>query len=362
VGKPQVARNNRKLQFLFVNTRPVHDYVVSKQVRDAFGTLLPRDMQPVFALYVHVDPRTVDVNVHPRKTEVRFAEPQQLYQAIYRAVADALDHTDLVKQPAAPTLPHAFPASVSRSLGDAPKTMSAASWLAQAPRPSTSPEIAKLQQPVSQAPLFIAEAPVPVSDSSTQRILGQIHCSYIVVEAAEGLRVYDQHAVSERVNYERLKKEWLSDTLKKQTLLLPQTIELATIEANLIRLNQELFEKLGFELSELSNNSFLLNAVPQMLMDKDFVAVIKEIVGQIESRELGHAHEWKTRLNEPLERVFKMMACRSAVMFGDTLAMEKMQQLLDQLQAGDNKFTCVHGRPCVIEYTHDALARLFKRQ
>jgi DNA mismatch repair protein MutL len=362
IGKPQIARNNRKLQYIFVNNRPVHEYVIAKQVKDAYASLLPRDAYPVFVLFVQVDPEKIDVNVHPRKVEVRFSEPREIYRTVYRGVGDALDSFDLQKAVDVPVSVNQAPFSAPRpqTTGGAPVVRSSSGsqpMAMSAPRPAPMPALAQQEMLVPDAMPSVAQE----KKATVGRIVGQVHTSYIIVEAENGLEIYDQHAVSERIQYEAIKEQWLEKALSSQRLLLPQTIELATLEARIVLMNMAFFEKLGFEISELSNNSFMINAVPQELHDQDAVKIIKDIIGEMGGWEVGVFDKLSEGLIEPVDNLLKMMACRSAVMFGDALSNEEMHVMLETLKTLPNQYTCVHGRPCVLAYDKPTLNRMFKR-
>jgi DNA mismatch repair protein MutL len=352
IGKPQVARNNRKLQFLFVNNRPVNEYIIAKQVKDAFATLISRELFPVYILYIEIDTKMVDVNVHPRKSEVRFSEPQKIYRTIYRVISNTLDENELTKQ--------VQEFDVPVTIKSTPKQHSPqpAQPIPQ-PKPTQFDIKLPTRKPVNQPISELANQPTSKLDNQS---IFQIHKSYIIFETETGIKIFDQHACSERVQYEKILTEWEQDQLKKQQLLLPVTLDLPTIEANIIRLNMKLINKLGFELEELSNNSFMINSVPQELINREAAQLIKDIVGQMGSWELGQVKDCEKELTEPVDKILKMMACRSAVKFGDRLNNQEMQALIDNLELCQNKYSCVHGRPCVVEYSLEEFEKLFKRR
>lgn len=362
IGRPQIARNNRRLQFLFVNGRPVNEFIIAKRIKDAYDTLLPNNLFPVYILNLIVDPQKVDVNVHPRKLEVRFSDPQKIYQFVYRQVADLLDRNELVKNIQSPNL----------------------NWGSQSGRQSFEPTNF-VNQPLefnysaknSYSPNSFSTMPknnfsnlLSSNENSSDdnqlrnyRVIGQVNNSYITVETKEGLRIYDQHATSERVQYEKIKKQWLEKNIMRQSLLLPQNIDLSVAEANMVRDKIDFLAQFGFELSEFSNNSFVINAVPQIISQKKYVEDLQEIISDL--MEYSDINDGvATEIPAVVNRVLNRMSCRSAIMFGDALTIEQMYELIDSLLLAPDKYkyTCVHGRPCVIEYTFGELERLFKRK
>ena len=204
-----------------------------------------------------------------------------------------------------------------------------------------------------------ASEPVKTDSGFEFTLLGQLQKSYILIEVWNGIKIYDQHATSERIQYEKIKRQWQIGKLASQKLLLPQNIELAPIETRALQNNIELLERLGFELEEMSNNTFTVSAVPQFLVNHDIKEVILEIVGDMTENLV-----LDDKISEPLNKIFNMMSCRSAIKFGDELSEEGMKALINDLEAmKDNKakYTCVHGRPVAVEFSYDELGKMFKR-
>ena len=354
IGRPQLARNNRRLQYLFVNKRPVNEFVIAKRIKDAYETLIPNNMFPVFLLHLHVEPSRVDVNVHPRKLEVRFSDPQKIYQLVYRCVSDALDKNELVKSILTPTF-YSAP-SVPESRPSTPGfSFQPSSNINSQPSMNYGNRPANNWLPSTESASFIREN----QENRDYRIIGQVHNSYIIVEAATGLRIYDQHAVSERVQYEKIKNDWLAGGIAKQQLLIPRTMSFSPGEASLLQTQLEKLVQFGFEITPFGQNDFAVNAVPQILAKKDYEAAIRELVSTLESNDNENEGP---EIDGAVNRVLNMMSCRSAVKFGDVLSFLEMTVLLDNLAKCDNRYTCVHGRPCVLEYPHAELEKLFKRR
>lgn len=372
IAKPQIARNNRRLQYLFINQRPVNEFVIAKQIKEAYGQLLSKESYPVYILEMSIELDKIDVNVHPRKLEVRFSEPNLVYRTIYQLIARILDEQNLKIQavgflaggggtafgPQSAGAPVAvksvldsekyrvpvFIKSAGRanvSLKESAKAVEVQSeWI----------QIAELEQPAQKTILEPPAAAVKF------KILGQVDFSYIVAEDEKGMKIYDQHAASERVQYEKIKRQWEIGALASQRLLVPQNIELTPAEARTVNDNFDLFSRFGFEIAAFSANTFAIASVPQALSGKDLREIVLEIIG-----ELAEAVTIEDKLSEPVERVLKMMACRSAIKFGDALNMEGMEALLRDLESAAIKTSCVHGRPCVVEFSCEELKKMFKR-
>ncbi|MEK7511726.1 MAG: DNA mismatch repair endonuclease MutL [Patescibacteria group bacterium] len=372
LGKPQIARNNRKLQYLFVNGRPVNEFIAAKNIKDAFGSLIPRDYYPVYVLNLHIDPEFVDVNVHPRKLEVRFSEPQLIYRTLYQAVAMILDEQELSRQVNSTELKQFVPLKEVLTQGFAFNKQSVeARFIAPHERNMvpTTPSV-ETQNFASREGTFSPNPPsaeIPSTQPAATtinrevfipeyKILGQIQDSYIVVETANSLKIYDQHASSERVQYEKIKREWQIGRIASQKMLIEQNIELSPVEARLINDNLELFQKLGFDISVFGANNFAIAALPTLFTNANAQEIILQIVG-----ELTESIMTLEKISEPVDKIFKMMACRSAIKFGDRLSVSGMEALINDLEKLDNQYTCVHGRPCILEFTFNEFKKLFKR-
>lgn len=367
IGKPQVSRNNRKLQYLYINKRPVNEFIVAKRIKDAYTTLIPKDLYPVYILDLNVNTEKVDVNVHPRKLEVRFSDPQSIYSSVYSAVTRLLDEHDLVKSVGVGELKRFIPVGdvidSKRQISIPVKNISYQNLKQQIPiKNNDSFSFKKSQDNVSDyvgmKQNFEKKSFVPnIQDNKDYKILAQVQNSYIIVETEKGIKIYDQHASSERVQYEKIKNQWRIGKLASQQMLIPQNLELTPIEGRIIVDNKNLFERLGFDISEFGGNSFIVSAIPQWFVNKDIKQIILDLVGNMDENILVG-----DQISEPIDKMLKMMSCRSAIKFGDALSYEGMEALIDDLEKLDNQYTCVHGRPCVIEFSFFDLEKMFKRR
>lgn len=362
VGKPQVARNNRKLQYLYINSRPVHEFIVAKQIKDAFGTLLPRDLYPVYILSLDVAPGVVDVNVHPRKLEVRFSDPQLIYRTVYQVVSRTLDDNNLTMKvsathklftPIADVLQNKkqeikldFPHREQSNFDYKPKNQAG-------PQKIATFSFERFGAKNSDVPSGVV--PVESLVEKDFEVMGQVENSYIVVKTRTSIKIYDQHASSERVQYEKIKKEWSEGVIPTQPLLLPVKLELPPMESHLAKEKLSFFEKIGFDIALFGANTFVISAVPQLLRFLEVKPLFLEILATLDS-------DHTVLEVDSLEKIYKIMACRSAIKFGDPLSLGGMEALISDLEALDNKYTCVHGRPCVLEFTFSELETLFKRK
>lgn len=339
VGKPELSRSSRKYQFLFVNGHPVENRLVNRAVQDAFHSLLMNDKFPWFALDLHVDPAFVDLNVHPRKLEVRFLNSQEVYRAVFGAVQHALQSAPLLGN-----FGH-MPAQESHS-----------------ETPHETLLSIPLELPSTPPPAFLrSEKSLPSIEVSGifLRPIAQVSNRYIVAENEEGVVLIDQHAVHERIRYERFLKELNeseSKSVEKQVLLTPLELDLGIESVQLLRKHADDFLALGYEFEAFGGNTYLVRAVPAGLEHRDPEYVLQEMLADL-------GKEWKeNRVKDLRESLLTMTACRGAIKFGDPLRMPEMEALLRDMAQTPNCTHCPHGRPAFIVWPHQKLEELFKRR
>lgn len=337
LGQPSLARNNRKKQFLFINKRPVNDFLINKAVKDAYRGLILGNEFPFFIINIQIPNETVDVNVHPRKMEVKFQNSGQLYSQIYRAVSDFLDNSQISN-----TLNQINRVSEHQNHFSQPSTK----IFDQKPqsfsfKPQSKPNFINFEQK---------------QDTVTEwKVFGQINNSYLVCEHENRLYIIDQHAASEITQYRKLKKQWFQQKIVSQQLLMPLTIDFNHNEKHIFDENKQYFEKIGFSIDDFGQNSVNVNAVPQDIAKKDIKKIILELTDEFSDYVNINIYE------EKVDNILKSLACKSAVRFGDYLRPEEINALINLWTNTENNTNCPHGRPVYIEYSMDNLKKLFKR-
>jgi DNA mismatch repair protein MutL len=350
-------------QYIFVNGRFVRDRVLQHALREAYRDVLHHDRQPAFALWLTVDPRRVDVNVHPQKIEVRFRDAGGIHQFVRYAVERALAAT-AAEQPAvsaaerlgvvAAQLPPRVPerdGGAARGFGFAPQAPSQPALAIDAAEPSAF--YAKLfgvrADAAPPAPALAADEPHPLGFA-----LAQLHGIYILAQNRAGLVLVDMHAAHERIVYERLKA--VADTrLPVQPLLVPATFAAEPLEIATAEENAEALAALGFVLSALGPSTLAVRGVPAPLTDADPAALARAVLHDI--REFGGTQALAARRDE----ILSTMACHGSVRAHRALAVPEMNALLREMEATERGGQCNHGRPTWYQLSLADLDRLFMR-
>lgn len=347
VAKPELIHATHKNQYLFVNQRPVYDHLISRSVLEAYDTLVPRGYFPAFVLHLEVNPELVDVNVHPRKSEVKFLKAQDIMALLKSAIRESLKNSDLTAFASLPNrLPHAFAPSyvIAREQSGS-----------GGGRPWQSLTNAKQPLAFDQSfPGSIREIQKAPLDEHGWKVIGQIHLSFILVETPEGLRVFDQHAVSEITNYQKLMQQRENGEICSQQLLLPIQVEVTHEEKVIADEYTKLFSKLGWEIDELTPTSIQISALPEILKVEKIESAFHDIITELKE-------EKEVDMTKRELAILKYEACRGAVMFGDPLTLEEMKGLLNQWLETPNNAACEHGRPAAAQLTLEQMKSFFKR-
>ncbi|ABD08868.1 DNA mismatch repair protein MutL [Rhodopseudomonas palustris HaA2] len=358
-ASPALTRANALGQYLFVNGRPVRDKLILGAVRAAYSDYLPRDRHPVVALFVTLESREVDANVHPAKTEVRFRNAGLVRALIVHALKEGLAREG--RRTAANSA-----GSVISTFR--PASMPAANWDWRA-SPSYPVGGSAIDAPsFAERPQAAFDVGGPSADIRTHEVapdlldrpLGaartQIHETYIVSQTRDGLIVVDQHAAHERIVYERLKASLAANGVQRQILLIPDIVEMdeATVERLVARADE--LAQFGLVVESFGPGAVAVRETPSLLGKTDAASLLRDLA--------EHMAEWDEAL--PLERrlmhVAATMACHGSVRAGRVLKPEEMNALLREMEATPNSGQCNHGRPTYVELTLTDIEKLFGRR
>lgn len=343
IGKPVISRSGSKHQYIFVNKRPITHNLIAYKIKDAFRSLLMEGKNPVFIINISIDPTLIDVNVHPRKLEIRFEDQSRILAVIYESVKNALEKTSL--------MPKGFTES-RRYMSDSFPKYDKDSGLAHVDGVAHGSALAfgRADIPQNQPSLDIR------SESSSLKAVTQVSNSYIVAQDENGLVLVDQHAAHERVRFFELLDQFNAKSKRVQPLLMPENLELAMDDLILLKNNLDVFEGLGFEIQEGPGNGVTLYSVPAVLSSEDIVEIVNGVLDDIRHSDAPKAKQGKS------EMILHYMSCRSAIKFGQKLSIDEMDTLLSQLQKIDRPYTCPHGRPTMISLSFSELERMFGRK
>ena len=365
-ASPSLTRANALGQYLFVNGRPVRDKLILGAVRAAYADYLPRDRHPVVALFVTLDAREVDANVHPAKTEVRFRNAGLVRALIVHALKEGLAREG--KRTAANS-----GGAVVETLRPSFAPPRAANWdwrrspaFPVGPSPSFQTAVATALAEPGQAAFDVGAPTADVrfqeqpSADLLDRPLGaartQIHETYIVAQTRDGLIVVDQHAAHERIVYERLKASLAKNGVQRQILLIPEIVEMdeATVERLLARSDE--LASFGLAIESFGPGAVAVRETPSLLGKTNAGGLLRDLA--------EHMAEWDEAL--PLERrlmhVAATMACHGSVRAGRRLKPEEMNALLREMEDTPNSGQCNHGRPTYVELKLSDIEKLFGRR
>lgn len=415
VSKPSMLRSSRGWQTFFVNGRIISSKALAKALDNAYRSLVPNSGYPLAVLDIRVNPRSVDVNVHPQKAEVKFEDEGRLFRAVYKAIVDAIRPAGQNLNQVAASIEHverryvtggadyeqeAAPAPAGNLSGysqgrltfgmerptvteadldsfreardiiqgdngqvhlsddyrnELRKEMSADDALAD------TVDYGAVSYGGSDDRSFAAESgkarPLlpghdPLAGDKVPEALGQIARCYIVARDDTGLFIVDQHAAHERILYDRLCA--MSENIPSQGLVIHQILDFPPVESRLITDEQELLNRFGFYLEPCGEYQFRLTAVPADIPVSEAVDTIRQILMSVtEQKDVTTANL--------RHHCLATTACHSAIRQGDELTVKQMQLLIEELARTNRPYTCPHGRPTILRFDRDALALMFKR-
>ena len=361
VVRPAYATSARDVQYFFVNGRFVRDRVLAHALREAYRDVLHHERQPAYALWLGIEPRAVDVNVHPAKAEVRFRDTGAVHQFVRHAVEKGLAST-AAEQPAvsaaerlgvaAAKVPPLMPS------GDARVTLD---WRGRPVAAQASMVLSATEPAAFYARLFGERAPstdgpdLPNDDDHPLGFaLAQLHGIFVLAQNRDGLVLVDMHAAHERILYERLKTA-LGQSLPMQPLLVPISFAADPIDVAAADENEAVLSALGFSMSALGPSTLAVRGVPALLSDADTVTLARAVLADI--REYGGS----SVLTAQRDELLSTMACHGAVRAHRSLTVREMNGLLREMEETERAGQCNHGRPTWYQLTLGDLDRLFMR-
>ena len=407
VTKPSAIRSSRSWQTFIVNGRIIANRAIAKAIDNAYHALIPKTGYPLVALNIQVPQNTIDVNVHPQKSEMKFEDESRVFKAVYKAVLDAIRPKDEVRQlgqlgnMAAGVEQAEIDRHVAHGMQEilleakdverasaAParyvpvyeeRRQAAMQWREAAARM----EVPKTAEPPEPQPVFVPEAqaetvhemvsvpvpemkhvpesvsvpePMPVENDREQSCrmvpIGQVDNTYIIAQDADGLYIVDQHAAHERILFDRFSAR--AGEIPVQQLLVHLMLDFSSHEAEIIENNLAMLKELGFGLEPAGPNQFRLTEVPADVPSGEAEDFIREILASLEELHKPSAAELR-------QAAIATASCKAAIKAGFKLNFRQMEILLAELNDTAMPYTCPHGRPTIIKFSTDELAKMFKR-
>ncbi|MFT7530994.1 MAG: DNA mismatch repair protein MutL [Gammaproteobacteria bacterium] len=355
VGLPTYSRAQRDQQYFFVNGRAVKDKNIAHAVKRAFEDVMSHGRHPAFVLYLAMDPLSVDVNVHPAKTEVRFRDQRAIHDFIYRSLKHTLANARAGNSNANTTLieesrvtsnypnfsQRPLPLPVRERQGDWKPLLQSMGQVA-----SLAPQVSELTSYVEQG----GESAPPLGYA-----LAQLHGIYILAENEEGLIIVDMHAAHERIVYEKLKLQRDQVGIASQPLLVPASLAVSAAEADLVEQHRQIFTQIGIDVDRSGPESLIVRSVPEILKATDYPGLVRDVLSDL--AEFGRSN----RIEETINELLSTMACHSSVRANRRLSLEEMNALLRQMEVTERSGQCNHGRPTWRQISVTELDSWFKR-
>lgn len=394
IGNTSLVKGNRSLEIVFVNGRIVKSPLISSAVEKAYKSMLPINKFPFFILNIEVNPRFIDVNVHPSKAEIKFQDDGIVFKKIFRIIKnyivedfdikDAFEEelfkenvsyvqgsinydaveppvkeaTSVIKEDSSPVYKEITVDAKEKKVEEKPLQNICSEVQKTPPKPCATVEKIEVKEKEDFTEKIIYKEEVKETEDESKipdlRILGQVNATFIIAEGANEMYIIDQHAAHERVYYEKYMKEFNNFSIKSQPLLVPFVEELTLGEKQMMLSNLDSFKRIGFKIEDFGSTSVAIREVPILYGSPDpkdlFNEILEDVVGTKEKN-----------ITNCIDKIIYSMACRSSVKAGDNLSNMEIEKLLESLKKCESPYTCPHGRPTIIKMSYLELEKKFKR-
>ncbi len=350
VSYPEVAKASRNVMTTLVNGRVIKNQALNRAILDTYHTYIPKDKYPVIVINITVDPILVDINIHPQKMDIKFSKLDELLSLVTNLIEKKLKEILLIPHATVRNIETIYEVEDSLPL-EKPKSI------------FDDDNDIKIEKEVEEVTFdFQTDSEQPIKDETTHeeyRIkkmhpLGIIHKTFIVAENEEGMYLIDQHAIAERINYEKFMKELSKEDKDTTDLLVPIKLEYPKDEFLKIKEYLDVLKSIGVYLEEFGDHTFLVRRHPTFIYkgrEKDSIEKIISIL-----LEKGTFSKEKF-----IEKTATTLACRLSIKANDYISLEEADYLLETIRTCENPFTCPHGRPTIITYSNYELEKMFKR-
>ena len=400
IGKPIISRGNRNYENYFINGRYIKSALIAKSIEEAYKGFMMQHQYPFCVLYFEMNSDLLDVNVHPTKMELRFSQNEEIYRSLFEIIRNTISHRDFIpevpvqeeKKETIPSVPKHTPEPFEikrrnqeaffekmKQTNASPLTVQEENLFA---KPVTESDTEKVTDNLTESDMGIVLDTKEVSHTKSSdaaivyeqqnleqldshfltkdarkkhKIIGQLFDTYWLIQFEDKLFIIDQHAAHEKVEYERLMKQFYEKSVVSQRLMPAIIVSLTGQEESILHTYEDAFAQLGFEIDAFGGNEYALRSVPVDLYGCSerelFLAVLDEL-----SQETGNRGSFQV-----IEEKIASMSCKAAVKGNNRLSFQEAEKLIDELLTLDNPYNCPHGRPTIITMTETDLEKKFKR-
>lgn len=355
IGLPTFSRSQTDLQHFFVNGRSIRDKVVSHAVRQAYQDVLYHGRHPAFVLFLEIEPKDVDVNVHPTKHEVRFRDSRVIHgfvsSTLQKALAQDRPQDHLQSNEAQSLLPEeAIPTQSTMGLAPAPTPLNYSAKTSGYQGQSVNTPMHAYQSLYAEGGAEESAIIPPLGFA-----IAQLKGIYILAENEQGMIVVDMHAAHERITYEQMKTDFDKEGLISQPLLVPESLSVSQREADAVEQNTDVFVRLGFSVERAAVESIVVREIPALLRGTQVEALLRDVISDVLE------HGTSERIRHKINEILSTMACHGSVRANRKLTIPEMNALLRDMEATERSGQCNHGRPTYFQLSLDELDKLFLR-
>jgi len=358
IGRPGTSRADKTYQDFFVNRRAVKNPSLTHALYSACGDMLMRDRHPVAFIFIEIDPALVDVNVHPAKAEVRFRNQSQLHDLVRDVIREGLRGTgETVRSENADRIKEAIADFGMRNAGYHFTPEGRGVFSHPLPLRERTEVRGDVTSGSNNAPVagLLFQSAVHNPQSEMLFPLAQIHDSFIIAQSREGMAIVDQHAAHERVLFERLQDQFGAGQVPVQDLLVPDQVELGPAQSSMLAEYLPELSKLGFMVEDFGNGTFVIKAVPALMVGADYRQLLLDILDEV------NVHGKSGKMDEVRDEMLSVMACHPAIKVHRHLERPEMEKLLADLFKCRMPHTCPHGRPTIVRFSLVEIMKMFKR-
>lgn len=366
--KPNNYRSNKLHITYIINDRYIKDHHLNEALINAFDTYLPIGKYPIAVVYITIDPLLVDVNVHPKKSEIRIADEHLLCEQITKTLKNSLESTSQIKEEKVFTRSsdfEIFKAFTKENTNDVKDSFKPNLFFetntyhadeVKEEKSNIADVINNSLYEEDENPIKIEEEPKTLVSRKLPyfSFIGIFNKTYIILEYNNDLYLLDQHAAAERINYEYYLNILANNNQPKTSLLFPLSISLSYDEAIYVESNLDKFSEIGFTLDSLGNNSFAIREIPLWAKDLDHNEIIYNVIEMI-------VKEKDISIKPFRDKICKQISCKKSIKANDVISKTEVLYLIDKLDKCDNPYHCPHGRPTFIKFTSNDIKKMFER-